>query len=107
VALVTGGGTGIGRATALAFARLGASVVIASRDPAHLEGTASEIEAAGVECLAHPVNIRETDAVDRLRDATYERFGKVDFLVNNAGGQFPATPTQISDNGWRAVVDLN
>lgn len=107
VALVTGGGTGIGRHTALAFARLGADVAIASRDRDHLDDVADEIESLGVGCLAHPTNIREPDQVELLRAAVYERWGKLDFLVNNAGGQFPATPSQISDNGWRAVVDLN
>jgi NAD(P)-dependent dehydrogenase (short-subunit alcohol dehydrogenase family) len=107
VGLVTGGGTGIGRHTALALARLGADVVIASRDPEHLTATADEIEAFGVRCLAVPTNIREPDSIDRLRDTVYEELGHVDFLVNNAGGQFPAVPSQISDNGWRAVVDLN
>jgi NAD(P)-dependent dehydrogenase (short-subunit alcohol dehydrogenase family) len=107
VALVTGGGTGIGRRTALAFAALGADLVIASRTEAHLVAAADEIEAAGVRCLAHPTNIREPDDVDELRAIAYDRFGRVDFLINNAGGQFPSTPSQISDNGWRAVVDLN
>jgi NAD(P)-dependent dehydrogenase (short-subunit alcohol dehydrogenase family) len=107
VALVTGGGTGIGREVALAFARFGADVVIASRDRGHLDEASEEIESLGVQCLAQPTNIREPDTIDRLRDAVYERFGRVDYLVNNAGGQFPATPSQISDNGWRAVVDLN
>jgi NAD(P)-dependent dehydrogenase (short-subunit alcohol dehydrogenase family) len=105
-ALVTGGGTGIGREIALAFARFGADVVIASRDPDHLSGTAAEIEQAGVRCLAQPTNIRDTESVDALREAVDE-FGGVDILVNNAGGQFPAAPADISDNGWRAVIDLN
>src|SRR4051794_4366057 len=107
VALVTGGGTGIGRQTALAFARYGADVVIASRDIDHLTPTAAEIEALGVRCLAVPTNIRDVDAVQSLHDQVYEHLGRVDFLVNNAGGQFPALPSDISDNGWRAVVDLN
>lgn len=107
VALVTGGGTGIGLETARAFARLGADLVIASRDRDRLEAASTEIEALGVACLVQPTNIREPDDVDRLCAAAYERFGQVDFVVNNAGGQFPAVPTQISDNGWRAVVDLN
>lgn len=106
-ALVTGGGSGIGRAVALGFARLGGDVVIASRDPAHLADTAADVEGLGVECLAHPVDIRDLDSVEALRDAVDQRFGAVDFLVNNAGGQFPAAPSDISDNGWRAVVDLN
>jgi peroxisomal trans-2-enoyl-CoA reductase len=107
VALVTGGGTGLGRTTALGFARYGADVVIASRDEAHLKPTADEIRSLGRRCLAQPTNIREVDDVERLRDRSYDEFGQVDFLVNNAGGQFPSLPSQISDNGWRSVVDLN
>jgi NAD(P)-dependent dehydrogenase (short-subunit alcohol dehydrogenase family) len=106
-ALVTGGGTGIGRDIALGFARGGADVVIASRDPEHLADTAAQIRASGVRCLAHPVNIRETESVEALRDAVVAEFGGIDHLINNAGGQFPALPSDISDNGWRAVVDLN
>jgi NAD(P)-dependent dehydrogenase (short-subunit alcohol dehydrogenase family) len=106
-ALVTGGGRGIGRAVALGFARLGARVAIASRSAEHLEPTAREIEALGAECLAHPMSIREPAEVDALKETVLDRFGSVDFLINNAGGQFPATPSRISDNGWRSVVDLN
>ena len=106
-ALVTGGGRGIGRAIALAFARLGANVVIASRKLENLEPTAAEIAALGAQCLAVPTNIRETDQVDALVRQTLERFGTIDCLVNNAGGQFPARPQDITDRGWRAVVDLN
>ena len=106
-ALVTGGGRGIGRAIALAFARFGANVVIASRKPENLEPTAKEITALGVDCLAVPMSIRETDQVDALVQQTLQRFGAIDCLVNNAGGQFPARPSDITDRGWRAVVDLN
>jgi NAD(P)-dependent dehydrogenase (short-subunit alcohol dehydrogenase family) len=107
VALVTGGGSGIGRTTALAFARYGADVVVAGRTESTLGDTATATRDLGVRCLPVVTNIRDTDAVDALRDAAYETFGRVDFLVNNAGGQFPALPSQISDNGWRSVVDLN
>ena len=107
VALITGGGSGIGRTTALAFARYGADVVVAGRTAETLEATASEIRALGRRCLAVPTNIRDTDQVDALRDRVYGELGRVDFLINNAGGQFPALPSQISDNGWRSVVDLN
>ncbi|MBI3785624.1 MAG: SDR family oxidoreductase [Deltaproteobacteria bacterium] len=106
-ALVTGGGRGIGRAVALGFARLGANLIIASRNPENLDPTAREIESLGVGCLAVPTNIRVIDQVDALLAKSLERFGAVDFLVNNAGGQFPARPHEISDRGWRAVVDLN
>ncbi|MET0272579.1 MAG: SDR family oxidoreductase [Phenylobacterium sp.] len=106
-ALVTGGGRGIGAATALGFASLGANVVIAARTTEDLQRTKGEIEALGVECLAHETNIRDIAAVESLRDAVEARFGAVDFLINNAGGQFLANPFDISDNGWRAVIDLN
>jgi peroxisomal trans-2-enoyl-CoA reductase len=107
VAVITGGGTGLGREVAHAFARLGGQAVIAGRTAARLAEVAASIEAAGGKCLAVPTNIREPDEVDALRDTVYARYGRVDFLVNNAGGQFPGLPSSISDNGWRAVVDLN
>ncbi|HEX7036608.1 MAG TPA: SDR family oxidoreductase [Pseudomonadales bacterium] len=107
VALVTGGGRGIGRAIALAFAGLGADVVIASRRRENLEPTARDITALGRRCLAVPTNIRDPAAVDALVAAALDAFPAVDFLINNAGGQFPARPLDISDNGWRSVVDLN
>ena len=106
-ALVTGGGRGIGRATALGFARYGGNVIIASNEPDELEEAAPEIEALGVQCLPAEVNIRDTSSVNRLLDQSLERFGAVDFVINNAGGQFQANPFDISDNGWRSVVDLN
>jgi NAD(P)-dependent dehydrogenase (short-subunit alcohol dehydrogenase family) len=105
--LVTGGGRGIGRDIALGFARFGASVVIAARGEDNLNRTRSDIEALGSECLAVPVNIRDPGSVDALRDAALARFGQIDALINNAGGQFPARPADISDNGWRSVIDLN
>jgi NAD(P)-dependent dehydrogenase (short-subunit alcohol dehydrogenase family) len=105
--LVTGGGRGIGRRTALAFGRLGAQVVIGSRNPDNLDAAALEMTQLGIDCLAIPTNIRETEAVEHLLTKAIERFGGIDFLVNNAGGQFPAPPGAISDRGWRAVIDLN
>ena len=100
VALVTGGGSGIGRATALAFARSGARVAICGRRPEALEATRALV---GGDCLAVPADIREPAAVDALVDAVLERFGRLDVLVNNAGGQFVAPAEAISDKGWRAV----
>ncbi len=105
--LVTGGGRGIGREIALTFARLGADCVIASRNPENLQPTAADIEALGRRCLALPCNIRDVESVDAMVASAIDSFGKLDFLINNAGGQFPSNPLDISDNGWRAVVDLN
>jgi NAD(P)-dependent dehydrogenase (short-subunit alcohol dehydrogenase family) len=105
--LVTGGGRGIGKHTALAFAHSGANLVIAGRKPENLDPTTEEIRRTGAECLAIPTDIRNTEQVDALVKKSIERFGAIDCLINNAGGQFPARPHEISDRGWRAVVDLN
>lgn len=105
-ALVTGGGRGIGRAIALAFARFGADVIIAGRGEENLRRTGADIEALGRRVLALPTNIRDLDSVDALAGAA-AGFGAVDFLINNAGGQFPTRPQALSDNGWRSVIDLN
>ena len=107
VALVTGGGTGIGRATAVELARTGARIAICGRRPEPLGSTASAIEAAGGECHAVPTDVREPDQVAAMLDGVLERFGRVDILVNNAGGQFVAPPENISPKGWRAVHRLN
>jgi NAD(P)-dependent dehydrogenase (short-subunit alcohol dehydrogenase family) len=104
--LVTGGGRGIGRAIAMGFARLGATVVIASRSADALKATAADVEAIGSKCFAVKTDIRDVSSVANLLKEV-EGMGGVDFLVNNAGGQFPAKPSGISDNGWRSVVDLN
>jgi NAD(P)-dependent dehydrogenase (short-subunit alcohol dehydrogenase family) len=106
-AIVTGGGRGIGREIALAFAGLGADLIIASRSADNVNATARDIEALGRGCLAQVTNVRKPEEVDALVAAAIARFGKIDFLINNAGGQFPARPFDISDNGWRSVVDLN
>jgi NAD(P)-dependent dehydrogenase (short-subunit alcohol dehydrogenase family) len=109
VAVVTGSGTGIGRTIALAFVRLGGDVVLAGRTRETLEATAAAARALrpDARALVVPTDIRQTDQVDALQVAAYDELGRVDALVNNAGGQFPSLPSQISDNGWRAVVDLN
>jgi NAD(P)-dependent dehydrogenase (short-subunit alcohol dehydrogenase family) len=108
VTLVTGGGTGIGLATAQAFARLGSHLVLAGRRVEPLDEAARRLrDEHGVRVLCVPTNIREPEQVEALRDAAYAEFGRVDTLVNNAGGQFPVLPSQLSDNGWRSVVDLN
>jgi NAD(P)-dependent dehydrogenase (short-subunit alcohol dehydrogenase family) len=107
VALVTGGGTGLGRAIAREYARTGASLAIAGRRPEPLEEVRAELESAGADCLAVPADVREPEQVAALVDAVVERFGRIDVLVNNAGGQFVAPPENISAKGWRAVHRLN
>jgi len=107
VALVTGGGTGIGRATALALARTGAAVAICGRREEPLEAARAEIEALGGSCLAHACDLREQEESERLVDAVLAEHGRVDILVNNAGGQFSAPAEEISLNGWRAVQRLS
>lgn len=107
VAIVTGGGTGIGRATARELARTGASVAICGRRPEPLEAVRAELEAGGSPCLAMPADVREPDQVGAFLDAVADRFGSVDILVNNAGGQFAAPLESIALKGMRAVHRLN
>jgi NAD(P)-dependent dehydrogenase (short-subunit alcohol dehydrogenase family) len=108
VVIVTGGATGIGLAIAEALVQLGAQVAIASRKGARLKtaarGLAAEYQAdvLPVEC-----NIRERAQVEALFDAVLQRFGKVDCVVNNGGGQFLSPAADISPKGWQAVIDTN
>ena len=106
VALVTGGGTGIGRATALELGGTGARVVICGRREEPLEQTRTELEAMGVDCLARPTDIREPEESNALVDEALAAFGRIDILVNNAGGQFTARAEEITLKGWRAVHRL-
>jgi NAD(P)-dependent dehydrogenase (short-subunit alcohol dehydrogenase family) len=105
--LVTGAGRGMGQSIALRFAELGANLVAIGRHIETLTETAERAAAFGAKTLAHVADIRDTEQVDALVNAAVERFGRLDFVINNAGGQFPARPSEISDRGWRAVVDLN
>ena len=91
VAVVTGGSDGIGKGIALAFAEAGASVVIAARRPDNLAEAQAEIEATGAQVLAVPTDVTDAASVQRLADETIQRFGRVDVLVNNAGGSFGPT----------------
>ena len=108
VALVTGGGTGIGKATSIALTACGARVVIASRRREHLEQGAADIAAAtGVVPATMQCDIRRPEEVARLVDFIVERHGRIDVLVNNAGGQFAQLAERFSINGWKAVIDTN
>ena len=107
-ALVTGGGSGLGREIALVLAAAGADVVVAARRREVLETAAEEIRAAtGRRALAATLNIRERDSVEALATELAERVGPIEVLVNNAGGQFPARARDLKPKGWHAVVDTN
>lgn len=105
-AIVTGGGSGIGRALALELARLGAAVTVAGRRPEPLAETAALIERAGGRALAQPTDVRDPDEVDALVSTTVTAFGRVDVLVNNAAGNFVVKAEDLSPKGWRAVVGI-
>ena len=107
VAIVTGGGTGIGRAIAIELAELGADVVVASRDLQHLEPTAADIRALGRRALAIQTDIRIPAQIEALAEQTVAQLGKIDIHINNAGGQYPAPAADLSVEGWRSVIDLN
>lgn len=107
VALVSGGGTGIGRAVALLFARLGAQVVICGRTAEKLESTVSFAASRGVRILPVVANIREQDQIEALFKTINDEFGRLDIQVNNAGGQFPQHAIDFSPKGWAAVINNN
>ena len=108
VAIVTGGGTGIGVSTARQLGRMGADVVIASRKAANIEPAAKGLsEELGREVPGLICDVRDRAAVDALVAATLERFGRIDILVNNGGGQFFTPAEQITPRGWDAVVSTN
>lgn len=108
VALVTGGGTGIGAATARQLGRMGAEVVIASRKAANIEPAARGLSAElGREVLGVVADVRDRASVDALIAATLARFGRLDILVNNGGGQFLCPAEALSARGWDSVVATN
>jgi len=106
VALVTGGGTGIGKAIAIELGRLGARVAIASRDPEHREAGISAVEQAGGKAVGVALDVREPEAVAATFDEIERELGGVSILVNNAAGNFPALARELSPNGWRAVTSI-
>jgi len=105
--LVTGGGSGIGKAIAWLLGRLGAQVVICGRKQERLDNAQAAMQAGSLEVAAQVCDIRDEDAINRLFDFAAERYGPLDLLVNNAGGQFPQAAIDMAPKGWRAVVDLN
>jgi NAD(P)-dependent dehydrogenase (short-subunit alcohol dehydrogenase family) len=105
--VVSGGGSGIGRATAWLAARLGARVIICGRTDPKLARVRTALERCGFDCHTYPLDIRERAAVERLFEHAATRCGGLDLLVNSAGGQFPQAAIDFSDKGWRAVIDTN
>lgn len=106
VAIVTGGGTGLGKEMSKKLAQYGASVVIASRNMDHLQATASEIEQAGGSVLAVPTDVRDYSQVESLVKTCVDRFGRIDTLINNAAGNFLVPSEKLTLNGWNAVVRI-
>jgi citronellol/citronellal dehydrogenase len=104
VALVTGGGTGLGKAAARELHACGAAVAIAGRRAEVLEAAAAQI---GLRCATVPGDVREATEAERIVDAVLERHGRLDVLVNNAGGQYFAPAEAIEPKGWQAVFRLN
>ena len=107
VALVTGGATGIGKEIARTLGRHGARLCIASRKQENLEAATKELEADGLECMWATCDVREPEQVERVVGAILERFGRLDIVVNNAAGNFPAPIGNISYNGFKAVVGID
>jgi citronellol/citronellal dehydrogenase len=107
VAIVTGGGSGIGLATVRELVRLGARVAICGRTQARLDTAADELRAAGGTILARVCDIREPAQVEAFVAQTVAELGRIDILINNAGGQFPSPAQHISPNGFLAVIKNN
>lgn len=104
VALITGGGTGLGRAIASRLAQDGHALVLASRNAEHLHPAADAFRAAGAQVLVQPTDVRDPAGVDLLMREVGRTFGRLDVLVNNAAGNFVVPAESLSPNGWRAVV---
>ena len=110
VIIVTGGGTGLGRAATLALARAGADLVIAARRQGPIDEAVAEVEDLGRKALAISTDVSDSSQVDRMVALTLERFGRVDVLINNAGrtSQNVHSPIwEITDEEWRAGIDTN
>jgi 3-oxoacyl-[acyl-carrier protein] reductase len=107
VAIVTGGGRGIGLAIARLLAEDGASVVVSGRDAARLEAAVKELESLGAAALAVVADASKRDDVERLVDATRERFGRIDVVVNNAGFTRDQLLVRMKDDDWDQVLDTN
>jgi NAD(P)-dependent dehydrogenase (short-subunit alcohol dehydrogenase family) len=106
VVLVTGGGTGLGKAIATEFARLGAAIALASRKEEHRDAGVAAIRELGAKVFATPCDIRDPASVKAAFDAIVAELGLPDVLVNNAAANFPVPAEDMSPNAWRTVVDI-
>ncbi|HVL68510.1 MAG TPA: 2,4-dienoyl-CoA reductase [Vicinamibacterales bacterium] len=106
VAIVTGGGTGIGLAIAKRLGELGARIVIASRNAENLERGSADLRHAGLDPLCVQVDVRNPEQVDEMVERTLRHFGRIDILVNNAAGNFVCRAEELSPNGWNAVIGI-
>ena len=104
--IVTGSGTGLGKAIACEFARLGAAIGVLSRKPEHLEAGVAAIEQAGGRAFSHVCDIRDADSIATAFDAVEAELGAPRVLVNNAAANFPVPAEDMSPNAWRSVVDI-
>jgi len=107
VAMVTGGGSGIGLEIARGLGAVGASVIIASRTVEKLEQAVAELKADGADASWRGLDVRDPDEIERVVSEIVADHGRIDILVNNAGGTFSSKAENVSPNGWKAVVDLN
>jgi peroxisomal 2,4-dienoyl-CoA reductase len=107
VAFVTGGATGIGKEIARELGRHGAKLCIASRKQENLEAACAELEGEGLECIWGTCDVREPEEVEAVLAQIIDHYGRLDILVNNAAGNFPAPITNISYNGFKAIVDID
>jgi NAD(P)-dependent dehydrogenase (short-subunit alcohol dehydrogenase family) len=106
VAIVTGGGTGIGLAIARRLGELGAKIAIGSRNSANLESGTAELRHAGLDPLAIQIDVRNPEQVDEMVTRMVKHFGRIDILINNAAGNFISRAEDLSPNGWNAVVGI-
>lgn len=107
VALITGGGTGLGFGIAQLLAELGATVVIASRNQTHLEPAVEQLRAAGRKAESLILDVRDADAVKAAIRSVAARLGRIDVLVNNAAGNFYVPSESMSANAWRSVIEID
>jgi citronellol/citronellal dehydrogenase len=107
VVVLSGGAGGIGRATAWLFARLGAHVVLVGRKQERLDALVSNVTGRKLKASAYAADIRDPDAVKALFDSVWKAHGRVDCLINSAGGQFPQPAIDFSVKGWNTVINTN